>query len=60
MKFFIVAFILLLFSTDKRKPGNPLDNLPENILYNYCMTTTALKGKIHKLSGENAICRQQW
>jgi hypothetical protein len=31
MKLFIVVFISLLLSTDKRKPGNPLDNLPGNI-----------------------------
>jgi hypothetical protein len=31
MKLFILAFILLLLSTDKRKAGDPLDNLPANI-----------------------------
>ena len=31
MKLFIVAFISLFLSPDKRKPGNPLDNLPGNI-----------------------------
>ena len=31
MKVFIAVFIWLLLSTDKRKPGNPLDNLPKNI-----------------------------
>ena len=31
MKSFIACFILLLLFADKRKPGNPLDNLPKNI-----------------------------
>ncbi|MEO7766648.1 MAG: hypothetical protein ABIS01_04450 [Ferruginibacter sp.] len=31
MKSFIAFFILLLPFADKRKPGNPLDNLPPNI-----------------------------
>src|SRR5215470_8292955 len=31
MKFFIACFILWLPFTDKRKTGNPLDNLPKNI-----------------------------
>src|SRR5690348_14465527 len=31
MRLFIVAIVLLLFSTDKRKQGNPLERLPKNI-----------------------------
>src|SRR6185369_14625887 len=31
MKLFITSLILLLPFADKRKPGNPLDNLPKNI-----------------------------
>jgi hypothetical protein len=31
MRLFIVAVISLLLSTDKRKSGNPLDDLPKNI-----------------------------
>ena len=32
MKLLITGFILLLLFTDKRKPGNPLDHLPKNII----------------------------
>jgi hypothetical protein len=31
MKPIITVLVLLLFLADKRKPGNPLDNLPKNI-----------------------------
>ena len=32
MKLLITSFISLLLFTDKRKPGNPLDHLPKNII----------------------------